>query len=82
MDGTSVNIKVLVKSPNQSVKDFAVDSRSDWTIASLKQFLSTNYPSNPVCYAVIMMYCQGDVIKCWFMYQCLNFVTVVCFVGH
>ena len=44
----SENIKLIVKSPNQSVKDFPVECGPDWPVSVLKQRLSMMYPSKPV----------------------------------
>lgn len=44
----SENIKLIVKSPNQSVKDFPIECRPDWPVRVLKQRLSMVYPSKPV----------------------------------
>ena len=48
LDMESENIKLIVKSPNQSVKDFPIECRPDWPVRVLKQRLSMVYPSKPV----------------------------------
>lgn len=43
----SESIQLIVKSPNQSMKDFPVECRPNWSVRVLKQRLSMTYPSKP-----------------------------------
>lgn len=42
------SVKLVVKTPNQRVKDIEVSCLLDWTVARLKSHLSTVYPTKPV----------------------------------
>ncbi|XP_046843522.1 homocysteine-responsive endoplasmic reticulum-resident ubiquitin-like domain member 2 protein isoform X2 [Xenia sp. Carnegie-2017] len=41
------SVKLVVKTPNQRVKDIEVSCLLDWTVARLKNHLSTVYPTKP-----------------------------------
>lgn len=40
---------VIIRTPDQRVKDMEVTCQPKWTVANLKQHLSLLYPGNPVC---------------------------------
>ena len=46
--GSQSSIKLVIKTPNQQVKDIEVDCRQEWTVEKLKSHLSTVYPTKPV----------------------------------
>lgn len=39
---------VIIRTPDQRVKDMEVTCQPKWTVANLKQHLSLLYPGNPV----------------------------------
>jgi hypothetical protein len=41
--------KLIIKAANQKHDDFVIDNyEPEWTIKYLKEYLSKNYPKNPV----------------------------------
>lgn len=42
------SIKLVVKTPNQTIKDIEVSCLLDWTVEKLKSHLSLVYPTKPV----------------------------------
>ena len=49
------SIKLVVKTPNQQVKDIEVRCLLDWTVEKLKSHLSTVYPTKPVRFKVVCL---------------------------
>ena len=43
-------MNVIIRTPDQRVKDIHVTCEPTWTVAELKQQLSKLYPGNPVSY--------------------------------
>jgi len=41
-------VNLIIKAPNQQIKDQVVRCDLDWTIGRLKEYLSEVYPSKPV----------------------------------
>lgn len=41
-------VKLIIKAPNQEIKDQVVQCNISWTIGQLKEYLSEVYPSKPV----------------------------------
>ena len=50
------SIKLVVKTPNQRVKDIEVDCLLHWTVEKLKSHLSTVYPTKPVRIIIICLF--------------------------
>lgn len=48
MEGTTV--KIIIKAPNQQIKDKIVNCDIGWTVGQLKEHLSDVYPSKPVSF--------------------------------
>lgn len=46
MEGVAV--KLIIKTPNQQIKDQVVKCDIGWTIGRLKEYLSEVYPNKPV----------------------------------
>jgi hypothetical protein len=47
------SIKLVVKTPNQRIKDIEVSCLSEWTVEKLKSHLSTVYPTKPVRFDIV-----------------------------
>ena len=47
---------VIIRTPDQKVKDLEIECEPHWTVANLKQQLSQLYPGNPVrCYCCFLI---------------------------
>lgn len=53
MEGTAV--KLMIKAPNQQIKDQIVNCDIGWTVGRLKEHLSEVYPSKPVSLVVFIV---------------------------
>ncbi len=49
------SIKLVIKTPNQQVKDIEVSCLLDWTVEKLKSHLSTVYPTKPVRFHLVFV---------------------------
>lgn len=47
MEGAGAVTSVIIRTPDHRVKDLEVECQPKWTVANLKQYLSTCYPGNP-----------------------------------
>jgi len=45
---TEAAVNLIIKAPNQQIKDQVVKCDLGWTIGRLKEYLSEVYPSKPV----------------------------------
>ena len=49
------SIKLVVKTPNQQIKDIEVSCLLEWTVEKLKSHLSTVYPTKPVRFKAVCL---------------------------
>ena len=60
----SPSITLVIKTPNQRVRDIEVSCLLDWTVEKLKAHLANVYPTKPVsfCHRVQVSRCWGRYI--------------------
>lgn len=47
-NGSKTPVTLIIKTPNQKIKDLVIDCFLEWSVQDLKQQLSLHYPSHPV----------------------------------
>ena len=52
---------VIIRTPDQKVRDLEIECQPQWTVANLKQQLSQLYPGNPVCCHAVLPYYMNYV---------------------
>lgn len=54
-------VELIIKAPNQQIKDQIVKCDIGWTIGRLKEYLSEVYPSKPVSFVTFI--CEIGRVK-------------------
>ena len=73
---TSTPLKLIIKAANQKYEDFIIENiQLDWTIKHLKKHINENYPKNPECQTIRLIYSGKLLHDHWTLKECIRHVS-------
>ena len=74
----SSSLKLIIKAANQKYDDFIIENMQlEWTINHLKKHINENYPTNPECQTIRLIYSGKLLHDHWTLKECIRHVSIV-----
>ena len=76
----SPSLKLIIKAANQKYEDFIIENfHLDSTIKNLKKHINENYPKNPECQTIRLIYSGKLLHDHWTLKECIRHVSILSF---